>query len=125
MNIFNDEIIEIIELDEENTIDIEIDSDSHLFFANGILTHNSGTKSKSPDIEHVAESMGLIATVDSAFVLIPQDEIDMTQDEIELKALALREAKGIGNRQKFHIDYNYMRIIQQQLMSTELDSMFT
>lgn len=38
--LFNDEIIEIEELDERDTIDIMVDG-NHLFYANDILVHNS------------------------------------------------------------------------------------
>ena len=86
--------------------------------------NRKGIKSSSPDIADVAESMGLAATVDSMFTIIPRDEIDLRENEIVLKSLALRESGGMYEHQKFHIDYEHMRIIQEELMSANLDAIF-
>ena len=36
-----DEIVSIKKVGIRNTVDIEVDGPDHLFFCNGILTHNS------------------------------------------------------------------------------------
>ncbi len=40
-NLIEDEIVEIVEIEEGDTIDITVE-DAHMFFANDIYTHNSG-----------------------------------------------------------------------------------
>jgi len=65
-------IIKIEELDERELVDIEV-SGNHLFYANGILTHNS---SSDVDITDTSESFGLPATADLMFALISTEELE-------------------------------------------------
>jgi len=65
-------ITHIEELGELDSIDIEVDG-NHLFFANGILTHNSNT---DVEITDTSESFGLPATVDLMFALISTEELE-------------------------------------------------
>ena len=68
-----DEIVEIEELDEKDTIDILV-SDNNLFFANDILTHNSGFNKDNPGMENISESIGLAATCDILCSIWQSDE---------------------------------------------------
>jgi len=65
-------ILKIEELDERELVDIEV-SGNHLFYANGILTHNS---SSDVDITDTSESFGLPATADLMFALISTEELE-------------------------------------------------
>lgn len=64
----------ITELDERDTIDITIDG-NHLFYANNILTHNSGYTSSDPGMEDTSESFALNFVADLALVLISSPEL--------------------------------------------------
>jgi len=86
--IFNDEIIEIIEFKEEDTIDIEV-SGNHLFFANGILTHNSAYDTGDVDLTNTSESMGLVFTSDCILGLISTEELE-SMGQIMVKQLKNR-----------------------------------
>lgn len=71
--IIEDEITRITSLGEETTYDIEV-SGNHLFFANGILTHNSATGKEMAGLTSVSESMGCAATADVMFEIFQNDE---------------------------------------------------
>lgn len=85
---YNDEVISIEQIDSIDTIDIEVSGDN-LFYANDILTHNSGSKSTDADITDVSESWGLPATLDF-FLLIMQPK--------EMKEMGQYVFKIIKNR---------------------------
>jgi hypothetical protein len=67
-----EEIISIEEVGYMDSIDIEVDG-NHLFFANGILTHNSNS---DIEMEHISESIGLPATCDLLIALVVNEELD-------------------------------------------------
>lgn len=87
-NIIIDEVIEIVELDEEETMDIEV-SGNRLFFANDILTHNSGYGESDMDLTNTSESIGLPQTVDAMFALISTEELE-SMGQIMIKQLKNR-----------------------------------
>lgn len=58
---------------ETLTYDITCDG-NNLFYANGVLTHNSGYSEGSPDMTSTSESFGLPATLDW-FIAITMDEV--------------------------------------------------
>jgi hypothetical protein len=109
INLFEDEIISIEECGEEYTIDIMVDSTTHLFFANDILTHNSEFDATDLSMNSASESSGLVATVDGMFGII-QDPMMYTNNEYKLKLLANRDEGYKNSYKKFLVDYNYMRI---------------
>jgi hypothetical protein len=112
IELLEDEILEIIELDdEEETIDISVASKDRTFFANGILTHNSGYGSTDLNLTNISESSGLGHTVDG-FLGIIQDEIMHANREYMLKLLANRDDGYKNSRKKFLIDYDYMTITE-------------
>jgi hypothetical protein len=86
--VYLDEIVEIIELAEEYTIDIEV-SGNRLFFANDILTHNSGYDTGDMDLTNTSESIGLPQTVDAMFALISTEELE-SMGQIMIKQLKNR-----------------------------------
>lgn len=85
--IFNDEIVEIIELEEKECIDIEV-SDDHLFYANSILTKNS---------------IGVPFTADCIVALIRDETLD-EMNEAWIKILKNRYSPNAN--QKFVIGTN-------------------
>lgn len=66
------------------TIDIEVDG-NHLFYANGLLTHNSNTDVELTD---TSESFGLPATADFMFAVIRTEELD------QLNQLMIKQLKN-------------------------------
>jgi hypothetical protein len=111
IEILEDEIVEIIEIGEEDTLDISVANSSHLFFANDILTHNSGFGSTDLTAANMSESSALGHTVDAMFGII-QDEIMHANREYILKTIANRDEGYKNSRRKFLINYDYMRIIE-------------
>lgn len=111
LNLHEDEIIEIIEIGEEETLDISVSNSSRTFFANDILTHNSGFGSTDLSITNISESAALGHTVDAMFGII-QDEIMHANEEYILKLLANRDDGYKNSRKKFLINYNLMRITE-------------
>jgi len=71
---FNDEIVEIEEIGERETIDIEVDG-NHLYYANDILTHNSAYNNLDSGLESISESMGVIMTADVSMLLLSNEEL--------------------------------------------------
>src|SRR5574344_1289208 len=71
---FNDEVVEIEEIGEEETIDFNI-SGNHLFYANGILTHNSAVNSTDASNDSVSDSLGTVQTADFMIFLLQTEEM--------------------------------------------------
>lgn len=73
--IFYDEIISIECIGETETIDISV-SGNNLFFANNILTHNSGITSTDVENSDIAEAISVLHTADFAISLSRTEELD-------------------------------------------------
>ena len=91
-----DEIVEIIELDEEETMDIEVDG-NHLFFANDILVHNSAIETPSLNQGHIQGGMSKVNTAD-ALVAIIQTEQMRAAGEYMFEFLKIRNSGGTGKK---------------------------
>jgi hypothetical protein len=100
----------ILEVDEIINI-IELDDDERCFFANNILTHNSGYDSTEITMNSIAESAGLSHTADMMYAII-QDSMMYNSDPPEywLKILKIRDGEGKNMRFKLTINYDYMRL---------------
>jgi len=108
-NIIEDEIESIEYYGEIDTIDIEVDSKHRLFFANDILTHNSGWDTNDLVIGNVSESAALLHTVDGLFGIIADAEMK-SRGEYYLKYLADRVSGMENTRKKFEFNRKYGRI---------------
>lgn len=109
LEILEDEIVSIEEYDTIDTIDIEIDSRNRLFFANDILTHNSGWDTNDLTISDISESAALLHTVDVLFGVITNPEMK-ARGEYFLKCLANRVAGYENTKKRYTIDWQYSRI---------------
>ena len=113
------EIVNIEEVGEMNMIDIEV-SGNHLFYANGILTHNS---SSDLGLEDTSESFGLPATADFMFGLQRSEEMD-DLNQILVKQLKNRYSDpGINRRFVLGVDRSKMRLynVEQSAQEDILD----
>jgi len=109
IEIIEDEIVSIEEYDTIDTIDIEIDSKNRLFFANDILTHNSGWETSDLNITNISESAALLHTVDVLFGIITNAEMKANKEYL-LKCLANRVAGYENTRKRYSIDWKYAKI---------------
>lgn len=88
MQIDLDEIVSIKKIGKQETIDITVSGDN-LFFANDILTHNSGASNTDMDITDTSESFGGPMTADLLLALISTEEFE-EQNKILIKQLKNR-----------------------------------
>jgi hypothetical protein len=120
LEIIEDEIISIEEYKEIDTIDIEIDSKNKLFFANDILTHNSGWDVNDLTLSNISESAALLHTVDGLFGIVA-DPIMKSKGEYFLKYLADRVSGLENTRKKFNFNREYGRI--EEDMTSQIEDM--
>ena len=107
-----DEIISIEEYGENEVIDIEVSGD-HLFYVNGLLTHNSGSGSgyagADIDMSNVSESSGITATADALMALF-QLEGERDLGRINLKILKNRLGGYLDKIIPFKVNYETLKI---------------
>lgn len=96
MQITLDEIYSIKKIGTRKTIDITVSGDN-LFFANDILTHNSGVNNSDVELTDTSESMGTTMTADLIFALIRTDELDQL-NQVLIKQLKNRYNDPTINR---------------------------
>jgi hypothetical protein len=123
MQIDLDEIISIKKIGKKETVDITVSGDN-LFFANDILTHNSGFSSSDVEITDTSESFGLPATADFLVALISTEELEGL-NQIMIKQLKNRYGdKSINKRFVVGIDRAKMRLydVEQSAQNDILDS---
>jgi hypothetical protein len=113
------QISEIEDIGECETIDITT-SGNNLFFANGILTHNSGITSQIGEITFamLSESIGTAATADFIMVLGNDSDSLVYQNEIFYKILKNRLGGRVGEISKFYQDDKSLKMYD----SVELDN---
>ena len=70
-----DDVTSITYVGHVETLDIEV-TGNRLFFANDILTHNSGIDNSDVDMTNMSESIGLGATADLILSLITSEQLD-------------------------------------------------
>lgn len=114
------EIVSVEEVGEMEMIDIEVSND-HLFYANGILTHNS---SSDVELTDTSESFGLPATADFMFALINTESLEQL-GQLMIKQLKNRYADpGINKKFVIGIDRSKMRLydVEQSAQVDIIDS---
>lgn len=110
---FNDEIISIQQLEEQvETVDIMTDG-NHLFFANGILTHNSGNgqgyAGADISMNNTSESAGINMDADAIFALYQlQGERDLGR--INIKILKNRLGGHVDKTFPMMVDYDTLKM---------------
>ncbi len=123
MQISIDEIVSIKKVGIKETIDITVSGDN-LFFANDILTHNSGMNSSDIELTDTSESMGGPMTADLLLALISTEELEEL-GQILVKQLKNRYGdKSMYKRFVVGIDRAKMRLydVEQSAQKDILDS---
>ena len=77
----------------------------------------SGYNSSDITMTDIAESAGLSHTADIMYGII-QDDLMRANEEYWLKILKIRDGEGKGTKCKLNINWNYMRLIETDEMST-------
>jgi len=116
---YNDEILEIEEVGVESLYDIEV-SDNNLFYANGILTHNSAIGNIEAGQEAVSDSAGISMFSDSMIFLL------QTKDMKEHGEIMINWEKnrmtGKTVSYKIGFDYSKMRFEDKFLSNAQIGS---
>lgn len=107
-NYIEDEIISIEYLGEQETIDIETDG-NHLFYANGILTHNSGYEEIEFDASHTAGGISKVYTADNAIAIYTTNTMK-ENGKYQLQLMKTRSSSGVGSKLDLKYDKITMRI---------------
>ena len=116
---FDDEIISIEECGYIDMIDFDV-SGNKLFFADGILTHNSATNNiDEADNSNVSDSMGTVMTADFMLFLLQNEEMK-EKKEIVCKITKNRFA-GRTDTWLMNIDYEHMRFADMLVQNAGSD----
>lgn len=108
-----DEIVSIEEVGYEDTIDIELDNEDRVFYANNILTHNSGYNTEDgPKLDNISDSMGIAHTCD-LMISLSQPESLKEDNKIRFEVLKSRLSKT-GDIGYFKIDYERLKIVNEE-----------
>ena len=114
-----DKIISIEEMGEADTVDISTDGD-HLFYANGILTHNSGFNNSDVGMEDTSESFGLPMTADFMFAAINTEDLEKLGQYL-IKILKCRYAYSQNKKFIVGVDRAKMRLYDVE-QNAQLDN---
>lgn len=106
---YDDEILSIEYVGEYDLIDIDIDHPDHLFFANGILTHNSAIDESNINQAHIAGGFSKVNTADNLIAIIRISEL-IKQGQYVLHFLKTRAAGGMDVKKNLAYDTETMRI---------------
>jgi hypothetical protein len=103
-----DEIESIEFIGFEDTIDINT-SGNRLFYANGILTHNSSVEEVEFDHSHIAGGISKINTADNVFGIFTSRSMK-EQGKYQIQCMKSRSSTGVGNKIDLLYDMDTMRI---------------
>jgi hypothetical protein len=98
----DDEIVSIERIGEQKTIDINV-SGNRLFYANGILTHNSAVEEIEFDHSHIAGGISKINTADYVFGIFTSRSM-RERGKYQIQCMKSRSSTGVG--QKIDLEYN-------------------
>ena len=112
--IFNDIIEEWDEIESieyvgiQDTIDINV-SGNRLFYANGILTHNSAVEEVDYDHSHIAGGISKIQTADNVFGIFSSRNL-RENGKYQLQLMKTRSSNGVGQKIDLAFDVDTLRI---------------
>jgi len=111
-----DEIVEIECIGWEDTIDINT-TGNRLFYANGILTHNSAVEEVEFDHSHIAGGLSKINTADNVFGIFTSRAM-RERGRYQIQAMKTRSSSGVGNKIDLDFDINSLRISDSGIQGT-------
>jgi len=111
-----DKIVNIEEVGEYETIDIHV-SGNNLFYANDILTHNSGYDVEVPKLDSIGESIGLAATAD-VIIGITQSDEDKELNITNIHMMKNRFGQNFGSNQ-MRIDFNTLTVREDESLNDD------
>jgi hypothetical protein len=100
------ESIEYIGVDE--TIDINV-TGNKLFYANGILTHNSSVQEQEHDHSHISGGISKIQTADNVISIFASAAMK-ERGQYQIQFLKTRSSSGVGSKVNLGFDPNTLRI---------------
>ena len=103
-----DEIVSIDYIGEQETLDINV-SGNHLFYANGILTHNSAVDELEFDHSHISGGISKINTADNVFGIFTSRAM-REKGRYQLQMMKTRNSAGVGKKIELKYDVETMRI---------------
>jgi len=92
----------------QDTIDINVDND-RLFWANGILTHNSSVDSMEHDHSHIAGGISKIQTADNVISILATPAMK-ERGQYQFQFLKTRSSSGVGSKVIMGFDPDNLRI---------------
>lgn len=105
---FDDEIVSIEYIGEEETIDVNV-SGNRLFYANGILTHNSAVDEVEFDHSHIAGGISKINSSDYVFGIFTS-RTNRERGKYQIQCMKARSSTGVGQKVELDYDVETMRI---------------
>lgn len=105
-------ISSITELEERETIDIELDGD-RVFYANGILTHNSGMEELEFSMAGVAGGLTKIYSSDNVAVFVASKPM-RDREEAMFQFLKTRNSAAVGMKIMMKYDQRTLRILDAE-----------
>ncbi len=106
-----DEIVSIEYIGEKETIDITV-SGNHLFYANDILTHNSGYDESVPGMQSMAGGMSKAYTADLAIHVNNTQQL-RSKGALEFQLTKTRNSGGVGQIIEMAYDVDTLKISDQ------------
>lgn len=103
-----DEIVSIEYVGEEDTIDINV-SGNRLFYANGILTHNSAVEEVEFDHSHISGGISKINTADNVFGIFTSRSM-RENGKYQLQLMKTRSSNGVGHKIDLKFNVESLRI---------------
>ena len=104
----DDEIVSIDYVGEQDTIDINT-TGNRLFYANGILTHNSAVEEMEFDHHHIAGGLSKIQTADNVIGIFTSNSM-REQGRYQIQFMKTRSSSGVGSKVDLKFNPNTLRI---------------
>lgn len=107
----NDEITSIEYIGIEETLDINV-SGNRLFWADGLLTHNSAVDEQEHDISHIAGGLSKVNTADNVLTIFSSPAM-RERGEYRLQFIKTRSSSGVGSKVYLKYDPSSLRMFDK------------
>lgn len=118
---YNDEVVSIEFVGFAETMDIETDGD-HLFYANGILTHNCAQDETEFDHSHISGGLSKIQTADTVFGIFTSKAM-RERGKYQLQFMKTRNSGAVGEKIELDFDLDTLRIVDNGLEESNAPAM--